>query len=233
MKASDLSVSLRQLLGIFIPGAIWLYSFYLIALNQNLFYRHSDPDAFETVILILAILLVGYSTRRVAFTFGVVCGGLCNWIEKFVPGPIQNWGSQARRLNIDDAMMKNAQAILSSFRLPAVTYDPTDVFVLCKYYILGETELSRRVEELEAEINLYATMVAPLLALLIALAVFWSRESRILDLTSYQGVSLGAIAFMAVSFARRTASRRLRESHEIFLMFTVLTALRSGSKGSV
>jgi hypothetical protein len=233
MKASDFSVSVRQLVAVLIPGAIWLCSFYLIALNQNLLDRESDPNAFETVMLILAIFLVGYSARRVAFTFGVLSGELCNWIEKFVPGPIRNWGSHARRLKANEATIQSAQAILRSVKSPEVTYDPADVPLLCKYYVLGEGELSRRVEELEAEINLYATMVAPLLTLLVALAVFWSREPRILDLTSYQGVALGAIAFMTVSFARRTASRRLMESHKILLMFTVLTALRSSSKGNV
>ena len=226
MKAGDFFISLRQLFGVIIPGAIWACVFCLIVLNENPLTYNRNPNGFEVAIVIFGFYLIGYSARHLAFTVGGMSGDLCNWIEGLVPEWMRKWAMRSRSLNADERIIRRARVILDNLKSENITYDPADVPVLCKFYVLGESELSRKVEELEAEINLFATMVLPLMMLVVALIMFWNREPRTFELASYQGAVLGALLFTIVTFAHRAGSRRSKEAHEIFLMFMVLAELK-------
>src|SRR5262245_55294715 len=75
MKPSDFFIGLRQLLGVLIPGAIWMVDVFLGILNRNPAVVLSQYSTFEIILVVGIIYLIGHGMRRTSFSFGIRVSG--------------------------------------------------------------------------------------------------------------------------------------------------------------
>jgi hypothetical protein len=213
MKPGDFFIGLRQLLGVLIPGAIWMGDFFLGILDQDPITALSHLGIFEVIVVVGIIYLIGHGMRRTSFSFGI-------WISE---GILKIWPvkrGDRRGLHEDKAsekLLNHNKAIITA-KLPkdSTLYDDADFMNIIKYSLLGVSEVSRRVEELEAEINLYTSVVLPLVFLCITLVVYWFRRYHSFDFVDAEIIVV--LAYLTSNFVRRIAIRRAGERRQILLM---------------
>lgn len=237
MKPGDFFLGLRHLLGVLLPGSIWLLALSLPTAERLPLDVFASFNAQQVAIVLAAAFLLGYAFRGPGFIVGLKLG---DWLTTRYPR-LTTFGKSSELQPTEET-----RELLRwvSEKVPKPPEEPDAdaprtlekyVPAWSKYYVLGRSELGRRLDETEAEINLYTTTVLPLLILLITLTFFWllhpngylyiieniyhpnglksAIEKLIIELT---------LVAMAFSFAWRGSVRRKTELRDIYLMVLAL-----------
>lgn len=185
MKPGDFFIGVRQFLGIVIPGFIWIIAASLGVGKYDPIENLDQHSWREIVAVLFCAYLLGLALRGLSLRFGVVVG---KWLYRFgtftrvLKAPSQS----AILVNIvpvstDDPLRKLAHSQITSMMADAgIPLDMAeklsepDLDEICQQYILGPEQLARRVEQAQAEVELYATSLLPLLLLIAALQRYWA-----------------------------------------------------------
>jgi hypothetical protein len=255
MAPKDFFIGVRQLLGVLLPGAIWLLSLVLILAKPQSVTLRRETNLAEIAVYLFGSYLFGYAIRRLTFAGGLRLGGwllrltrrwarLSQILEGRVPVPgaspdtVRIWSNPVTP-EVINVLSKCARSEFARLRKAEPPNDcrarDFDTFykqfapTIAKYHVLGQGAMARRLEESEGEINLYATTSFPLIVFALPLSVWGVRAG--LGSADYCRVAVIAVvcALVGLIFAWRAALRREGESRDIYLMFLTHTTFGAAS----
>lgn len=232
---SDFYVGSRQLFGFVVPGLVWLSSIILVVTRADPISLMLDVSLLEVALFLAASLLVGTAIETVSFKVGV---NLSAWLHR---ARVSNDPHQTDYLpsDVNPQLVQRVRRVIQD-RYGDDAYvselDDRQLSQFCRRFVLEKSnQLRRRVTEYEAEINLLAMLVLPLLVFVLA----WTWNSWValdnLDvlqrLTRWVAGVLAIFALEILLLARLHPLRR-EEAEAWYEMFLLIKLTEGDVQGS-
>lgn len=202
MKPADLFIGVRQLFGVWIPGLVWVISICLAVGHvdpvENLD-CYSWREVFAALIFAYLLALV---VRGLSFRVGLVISYWLHRGAAKIGGRLTAWGmikplaKFARRVLHDpfgSALLasnpsganppiqrlahEHVARVLRRAGIPEADVqllEPSALDEIAQQSILGVDRLAQRTDDAQAELDLYASLLLPIIGLTVALFIYWA-----------------------------------------------------------